>query len=156
MAGHDNVPPNHRATYAAATRVKILSVDDDPDNLYLIEAAARRFGHQVVSAQHGIEGLRELDRQSFDIIVSDILMPEMDGFRFCREVKTREDLGHIPFVFYSAMYTGPKDQELGLSIGASRFIVKPHDPAAFIHILEEVFREAAAGKTAGAGNAVAG
>ena len=126
--------------------MKILSVDDDPDNLYLIEAAARRFGHQVVSAQHGIEGLRELDRQSFDIIVSDILMPEMDGFRFCREVKTREDLGHIPFVFYSATYTGPKDQELGLSIGASRFIVKPHDPAAFIHILEEVFREAAAGK----------
>jgi two-component system cell cycle sensor histidine kinase/response regulator CckA len=126
--------------------VKILSVDDHPDNLYLIEAAARVCGHEVVNAHHGIEGLRELESQPFDVIVSDILMPEMDGFRFCREVKTREDLKHIPFVFYTATYTGPKDRELGLSLGASRFIVKPQDPVEFIQILEEVFTEAAAGK----------
>jgi PAS domain S-box-containing protein len=126
--------------------VKILSVDDHPDNVYLIEAAARACGHEVVSAHHGIEGMRELEKQSFDVIVSDILMPEMDGFRFCREVKTHEGLKHIPFVFYTATYTGPKDQELGLSLGASRFIVKPQDPAEFIQILEEVFKEAAAGK----------
>jgi two-component system cell cycle sensor histidine kinase/response regulator CckA len=126
--------------------MKILSVDDDPDNLYLIEAAARRCGHEVVSAQHGIEGIRELEKQSFDVIVSDILMPEMDGFRFCREVKTREEFRHIPFVFYSATYTGPKDQELGLSLGASRFIVKPQAPVEFIQILEEVFTKAAAEK----------
>jgi PAS domain S-box-containing protein len=126
--------------------VKILSVDDHLDNLYLIEAAARGCGHEVVSARHGIEGMRELEKGSFDVVVSDILMPEMDGFRFCREVKTREEFKHIPFVFYTATYTGPKDRDLGLSLGASRFIVKPTDPAEFIQILEEVFTEAAAGK----------
>jgi two-component system cell cycle sensor histidine kinase/response regulator CckA len=126
--------------------VKILSVDDHPDNLYLIEAAARACGHEVVNAHHGIEGMGELEKQSFDVIVSDILMPEMDGFRFCREVKTREELKHIPFVFYTATYTGRQDRELGLSLGASRFVIKPTDPAEFIQILEEVFTEAAAGK----------
>jgi two-component system cell cycle sensor histidine kinase/response regulator CckA len=126
--------------------VKILSVDDHSDNLYLIEAAGRACGHEVVSAHDGIEGLQELEKQSFDIIVSDILMPEMDGFRFCREVKTSDELRNIPFVFYTATYTGRKDQELGLSLGASRFIVKPQDPAEFMQILEEVFKEAAAGK----------
>jgi two-component system, cell cycle sensor histidine kinase and response regulator CckA len=126
--------------------VKILSVDDKTENLYLIEAAARACGHEVISARNGVEGLRVLRNQPIDIIVSDILMPEMDGFRFCREVKTSEEFSHIPFVFYTATYSSRKDKELGLKLGAARFIVKPLDPSEFVAILEEVFKEGAAGK----------
>jgi PAS domain S-box-containing protein len=126
--------------------VKILNVDDQAENLYLIEAAARACGHEVISAHNGVEGLKELRTQPVDIIVSDILMPEMDGFRFCREVTTSERFSHIPFVFYSATYTSRTDQEFGLALGASRFVVKPADPAEFIAILEEVFKEREAGE----------
>jgi CheY-like chemotaxis protein len=94
--------------------MRILSVDDKPDNRYLIETTGRASGHQVVSAENGIEALRELRNGPFDLIVSDILMPEMDGFRLCREVKQNEAFRHIPFVFYTATYTSRKDEELGL------------------------------------------
>ena len=67
--------------------MRILSVDDNQENLYLIEATARDHGHDVVSARNGVEALRELANGSFDLIVSDVLMPAMDGFRLCRIVK---------------------------------------------------------------------
>jgi hypothetical protein len=126
--------------------MRILSVDDDRQNLYLIESVARGCGHEVVSASNGVEALAALGKGHFDLIVSDILMPEMDGFRLCHEVKARSELSGIPFVFYTATYTEKKDEELALSLGASRFIVKPLDPERFIAILEEVVREGEAGR----------
>lgn len=126
--------------------MRILSVDDKPDNLLLIESVARAYGHETVSAQNGLDALAELRKQEFDLIVSDILMPDMDGFRFCREVKTNPSFRHIPFVFYTATYTSQKDHDLGLSLGASRFIIKPQEPAQFIAMLEAVLAEGTAGE----------
>ena len=128
--------------------MKILGVDDSAENLYLIETIVRAHGHEMVSAYNGVEALEKLGAQSFDLIVSDILMPVMDGYQLCRAVKHDERLKMIPFIFYTATYTGKQDEELGLALGASRFIVKPIEPQRFLAEIEEVVREAESGNTA--------
>jgi PAS domain S-box-containing protein len=126
--------------------MRILSVDDNDENLYLIETMARAHGHVVVSARNGLEALKQLAGGGFDLIVSDVLMPGMDGFQLCRTVKSDERLKHIPFVFYTATYTARQDEELGLALGASRFIVKPAEPEEFLAAVEQVVSEGESGK----------
>ena len=69
--------------------MKILSVDDRVENLYMLEAMLRGAGcgYEVVSAHNGVEALQKLKEQAFQLIISDILMPQMDGFELCRQVK---------------------------------------------------------------------
>ncbi len=128
--------------------MRILSVDDNAENRYLIEAVGRAHGFEVSSAHDGLAALEELGRQSFDLIVSDVLMPGMDGFQLCHEVKNRERTRHIPFIFYTATYTARQDEDLGLSLGASRYVLKPVAPADFVAIIEDVLGEAQRGETA--------
>ena len=117
---------------------KILSVDDQPENRYLLEIILRAAGYEVHSEEHGLAALAKLEEESFDLIVSDILMPEMDGFQFCREVKRRPALQHIPFVFYSATYTEEEDKALALRLGAAAFLIKPLEPEAFLAAIREI------------------
>jgi signal transduction histidine kinase len=128
--------------------MRILSVDDNAQNLYLIEAVAGAHGHQVTSARNGVQALEELEHRPFDLVISDILMPQMDGFELCHEVKNRERTRCIPFIFYTATYTSKQDEELALSLGASRFIIKPMEPEQFMAVIEEVVNEAQSGATA--------
>ena len=130
--------------------MKILSVDDKVENLYLLESMLKGAGcgYEVVSAHNGVEALQKLEQEKFDLIISDILMPQMDGFELCHQVKQRDDLRHIPFIFYTATYTEKKDEELGLRLGASRFIIKPVEPENFLAMLREVIQEYEAGRLA--------
>src|SRR6202000_1888024 len=111
----------------AAPPMKILSVDDKAENLYMLEALLRGHGHQVDSASNGVAALELAATQRYDLIISDILMPKMDGFQLCREIKKDERWKNIPFVFYTATYTDSRDAEFALSLGADRFLVKPLD-----------------------------
>jgi len=70
--------------------------------------------------------------------VSDILMPIMDGFQFCRECKTHPEWAKIPFIFYSATYTEKKDEEFAIALGAERFLIKPQEPEMFLKVIKEV------------------
>jgi signal transduction histidine kinase len=126
--------------------MKILSVDDKVENLYLLEAMLKGAGYQVVSAHNGVEALQLLGQDKFDLIISDILMPQMDGFELCHRVKQSAVLRHIPFIFYTATYTEKKDQELGLRLGASRFIIKPLEPEQFLVVLRQVIQEYETGR----------
>jgi CheY-like chemotaxis protein len=67
--------------------MKILSVDDKAENLYMLEALLKGYGHDVDSASNGLQALQLAERGRYDLIVSDILMPRMDGFQLCRELK---------------------------------------------------------------------
>jgi len=124
---------------------KILIVDDQQQNLYLMKTALGGHGYQVLEATNGVEALALARTDPPDVIISDILMPIMDGFSLCQEWMKDELLRSIPFVFYTATYTDPKDEELALSLGATRFIIKPVELEEFVFILEQVIAEFEAG-----------
>ena len=124
---------------------KILIVDDQAQNLYLLKTLLGGHGYQVLEAINGAAALEIARLDPPDLIVSDILMPVMDGFALCQEWKKDEQLKNIPFVFYTATYTDPKDEELGLSLGAARFIIKPVETEEFISIIEQVIAEVESG-----------
>jgi response regulator RpfG family c-di-GMP phosphodiesterase len=120
---------------------KALIVDDNEEDLYLLKTILKGHGYDVLTAENGVEALEQARRVPPDIVISDILMPVMDGFALCREWIKDKQLQHIPFVIYTATYTDPQDEELALSLGAARFVVKPMRMEEFLALLREVIEE---------------
>jgi PAS domain S-box-containing protein len=120
---------------------KVLIVDDNSNNLYILETLLKRSGFEVVSAENGKDALDKARLNPPDLIVTDILMPVMDGYALCREWKSDDALKHIPFVFYTATYTEPKDEKFALSLGADRFTLKPQKSDVLVDMLKEVLEE---------------
>ena len=125
--------------------MRILNVDDKPENLYLVEALFRGHGHEVVSAQDGQEALSAAHKTSFDAVVSDLLMPRMDGFQLIRELRHDERFHGIPIIVYTATYTDPRDEALVRSLGADRFLIKPVETEVLLRTVEEAVRDRARG-----------
>jgi signal transduction histidine kinase len=125
---------------------RALIVDDIKENLYLLESLLKAYGFIAVTANNGAEALGLALKEPPDIIIADILMPVMDGYTLCREWKKDDVLKHIPFVFYTATYTHPKDGEFALSLGADKFIIKPQEPEDFMAMIEQVLSEFRNGK----------
>jgi len=128
--------------------MKILIVDDNKDDIRILEIMLKGSSYNAVSATNGIEALGKLRADGFDIIVSDILMPGMDGFQLCRECKEDEELKDIPFVFYTATYTDGKNEAFALSLGGDRFVRKPMEPDEFMEMIQGVVRDAGRDKIA--------
>jgi two-component system cell cycle sensor histidine kinase/response regulator CckA len=111
---------------------RVLVVDDLDENLYIMQVILEAQGFVVESAHNGAEALAKARESPPDLIISDILMPVMDGFALCRHWRTDDRLGRIPFIFYTATYTDDSDKKLALDIGADAFIVKPAEPEHFV------------------------
>ena len=126
----------------------VLVVDDQPDNLYLLRALLTAHGCRVDEARHGAEALVKARREPPDLVVSDLLMPVMDGYTLLRHWKADDRLKDVPFVVYTATYTEPQDERLALDLGADAFIVKPAEPDAFMARLNEVLSQARSGALA--------
>jgi PAS domain S-box-containing protein len=120
---------------------KILVIDDNSHNLYFLEVLLKGAGYDVVTAENGLDALEKLRSGPFDGIVSDVLMPLMDGFKLIRACKKDPVLQQIPFIFYTATYTEKRDEEFGLSLGAIRYIIKPAEPDALLREIQEAFSE---------------
>ena len=105
--------------------IKILIADDNPTNLKLLRAILEAYNHEVIEARDGEEALNLLNEGLADAVISDILMPNMDGYRLCYEVRKSELLRSLPFVIYTATYTSPADEKLCLDLGADKYLRKP-------------------------------
>jgi len=121
--------------------MKILIVDDSADARLFLERALMSQGYEVASVANGARALESALDAPPDLIISDVMMPEMDGFELCRRVKTDDRLRQIAFIFYSATYVEGKDEQLALQLGASRFLVKPMEASEFIENVKGVIEE---------------
>jgi len=114
--------------------MKVLIAEDNSDDRKILRYNLEHHGCEVIEAQDGQEGLELAATHKPDIIISDAMMPGMDGFRFLRAVKQDEILKSIPFIFYTAVYIGHREAELAISLGAEAYIIKPKEP-------EELWKE---------------
>jgi response regulator RpfG family c-di-GMP phosphodiesterase len=124
---------------------KILVVDDQEQNTYLLKTLFQGHGYQVREAANGAAALEIARADPPAIIISDILMPVMDGFSLCQAWMNDNVLKSVPFVFYTATYTDSRDEELALGLGAVRFIVKPIENDKFVEIIRQVVGEVESG-----------
>jgi PAS domain S-box-containing protein len=117
--------------------MKVLVVDDDEASRYLIATLLRGHGHEVIEAREGREALTKARSELVDVLVTDILMPVMDGYSLAREWKGDPVLARIPLIFYTASYTEPADKKFAESLGADGFYVKPQDPDLLVGLIED-------------------
>ncbi len=114
---------------------RILVVDDDPNARELYASLLTPFGHQVVGARDGREGLELAHQEKPDLIISDILMPTMNGYEFVSAVRKTASLAGVPVIFHSASFLDREARALGLSCGVSLYILKPCDPEKILDIV---------------------
>ena len=122
-----------------------LVVDDLEENRYFLEALLSAQGWRVQTAQDGEDALAKARASVPDIVISDLLMPVMDGFTLLRHWKTDARLRAVPFVVYTASYVEPEDERLTRSLGADAFIIKPAEPDVLLaHLLSVLAKGASA------------
>ena len=117
---------------------RVLVVDDKSENLYYLRALLSGHGFEVDEARHGAEALVIARNRPPDLIISDLLMPVMDGYTLLRYWKSDPVLRTVPFIVYTATYTEEKDAQLAMDLGADAFLLKPSEPHELLQRIEEV------------------
>src|SRR3954467_3498970 len=110
---------------------RVLVVDDVPANVKLLEARLSAEYFDVVTATSGAEALAICERAECDVVLLDVMMPDMDGFEVCRRLKSNPKAHHIPVVMVTAL-DQPSDRVTGLEAGADDFLTKPVSDVALI------------------------
>lgn len=119
----------------------ILVVEDVPNVLELLELTLRFKGYPVVTARNGQEALEQIAKARPALVITDILMPTMDGYALAQRLRTNPQTRDIPIIFLSATYVSPKDKAFALRLGAVRFIEKPIDTADFLLTIAELLTQ---------------
>jgi two-component system, cell cycle sensor histidine kinase and response regulator CckA len=125
--------------------MRVLIVDDDAGSLEMQTLLLKGEGYEVSGARGGKEALEMAVKAPPDLVLSDVLMPGMDGFELCRNWISNPALKHIPFVFYSAAFVSDEDMEFGMSLGGARYIRKPSEPGAFLAAIGRLIRQKESG-----------
>jgi diguanylate cyclase (GGDEF)-like protein len=126
--------------------MKILIAEDDENSRHLLEDVLSSEGYEVASFDNGLKALSYLQVEPVDLIISDILMPELDGYGLCRALKQNIHLQKIPFIFYTATYTTAQDERFAIALGANKFLIKPMLMPDFLKAIKEVIDSDEAGR----------
>jgi len=121
----------------------ILIVDDQPSNREVLAVLLRHHGHEPIEAADGADALAKAGETQPDLIVTDILMPMMDGYEFVRTLRADARLHAIPVIFLSAHYHAQEAEHLGHIPGVARVLTKPIDPRRMLEAVEEALRSPA-------------
>ena len=137
-----------RHAYNARVRQRVVIIEDEQDIVELVSYNLRKAGFDVHSFLRGKEGLENLRHKSADLVILDILLPDLDGFEICRRLRGDERLKTVPVIFLTAK--GEEiDRVLGLELGADDYVVKPFSPRELLARVKAVLRreERGAGKS---------
>ena len=116
---------------------KILIVDDEPNIVMSLDYLLRRKGFDVFIARNGTEALESLANSLPDLVLLDIMMPDVDGYDICDYIKTTPHLKHIKVIFLSAK-SKKSDIEKGLELGADRYMIKPFSNKELVQNINEL------------------
>ena len=116
----------------------ILVVEDVPNILELLDVTLRFKGYPVKTARNGEEALDVVPEHPPALVITDIMMPKMDGYTLAFNLRRNPDTSHIPIIFLSATYVTPEDKDFAMSLGAVRFMEKPVDTEDFLLTVAEV------------------
>lgn len=117
--------------------MRILVIDDDPDMIQFIRLMLEVEGHEVLVAQSGIQGYFMARKESPDVVLLDIMLPDIDGYEVYRKIRLNEETHGIPVIFVSAR--SKSDQvEYGMSLGVQAYITKPFRPEELLKKLEDI------------------
>jgi two-component system chemotaxis response regulator CheY len=119
------------------TETRVLTVDDSRTMLDMLRAALTSRGFKVVQAENGKEGLSALQREKFDVVISDLNMPVMDGFAFIRALRADPDNAGLPVLILTTETSRDK-RDQGRAAGATGWIVKPFDPEKLVQTIRKV------------------
>ena len=119
---------------------RILVVDDEPDLVVIISKALKYKGYEVITASDGQEGLDKAKTQKPDLIILDLMLPKINGYKVCGLLKRDTKYAKIPVILLTAKAT-VKDIELGEKIGADAYITKPYECDALLSKIEELIKE---------------
>ncbi|MBA2749590.1 MAG: response regulator transcription factor [Tatlockia sp.] len=120
---------------------RLLLIDDDPNLILLVKDYLEFRGYEVITAENGREALDVLETDVPDMIVCDVMMPEMDGYDFVSNVRENERTSWIPVLFLSAKGQ-PQDRVKGLNVGADVYMVKPFEPEELVAQVEASLKQA--------------
>lgn len=116
-------------------RKRILLIEDDPGTSRIISYALDQAGFEVVTAKDGIEGLSDVKNKAFDLLILDVMLPGLDGFQVCRELRTVHKNSSLPVLMLSAK-TQEADRKMGIKVGANDYLTKPIRPAEVVNRVE--------------------
>jgi len=121
----------------------LLIVEDDPDIRKLLDTTLTFKGFRVVTAHNGREGIEIIQKEHPLIVITDILMPQLDGFGLVHRLRIDPKTRDIPVIFITATYVSRADQEFALNIGVTRFIQKPVDLDRFLEMIKDLLEQGA-------------
>lgn len=120
---------------------RLLLIDDDPNLILLVKDYLEFRGYEVITAENGREALEVLEQEIPDMIICDVMMPEMDGYQFVNQVRQDDRTSWIPILFLSAKGQS-QDKIKGLNIGADVYMVKPFEPEELVAQVEASLKQA--------------
>ncbi len=121
-------------------KLKVLVVDDYAENVELLQELLTVNGYEIVTAYSGKEALRKVNLDLPDLILLDIMMPEMDGYQVCEELRKKEDTKEIPIIFVTAK-TEVKDWTHAIfNVGVNSYITKPINPKKLLDKVKSVLK----------------
>ncbi|MBN1870624.1 MAG: response regulator [Candidatus Omnitrophica bacterium] len=116
---------------------KILLVDDETQLITMVQMRLEANGYEVITASDGQEGLEKAKSESPDLIMMDVMMPKMDGYKACGLLKNDTRYAKIPIILFTAR-AQQDDQEVGKEVGADAYITKPFEPPVLLAKIKEL------------------
>jgi two-component system alkaline phosphatase synthesis response regulator PhoP len=116
---------------------KILVIEDDPATLRLVDYSLKQEGYQLITASNGLDGIRKAIGESPDLLILDVMLPGMDGFEICYQLKSEPSTAKLPILMFSAK-AQEIDKNTGIRVGADDYLTKPSAPSEIVSHVEKL------------------